>query len=216
MPPPRPQNDRPAISTPSPCSTVAARQPAQASRSSSSVSLLPGTSTVGVSITTSMSISFATPRCIEPKSPAATTTSASRAISAIRRAWSRSRWMSLNASSRTARHPSSAMSLLSELTTLRLGGPAARIVEARTQQEAVDAVQAADAENEPLLVLAGGSNVVVADDGFPGTVVRMLTSGIEELEENVLNVQAGEPWDPFVERAVNGGLAGIECLSGIP
>jgi UDP-N-acetylmuramate dehydrogenase len=124
--------------------------------------------------------------------------------------------MSLNASSRTARHPSPAMSLLSDLTTLRLGGPARRIVEARDERAVVDAVAEADANSEPLLVLAGGSNVVVADEGFPGTVVRMLTTGIEDRGGGVLHVQAGEPWDPFVERCVHAELAGIECLSGIP
>jgi UDP-N-acetylmuramate dehydrogenase len=107
------------------------------------------------------------------------------------------------------------MSRLSDLTTLRLGGPAHRIVEARTQQAVIDAVRQADAANEPLLVLAGGSNVVIADDGFPGTVVRMLTSGIERAGER-FTVEAGEPWDPFVARAVAAGQAGIECLSGIP
>jgi UDP-N-acetylmuramate dehydrogenase len=107
------------------------------------------------------------------------------------------------------------MSLLSELTTLRLGGPARRMVEARSEDEVVAAVAAADAAGEPLLVLAGGSNVVIADDGFPGTVVRVLTSGVDR-EGATLTVQAGEPWDPFVERCVDDGLAGIECLSGIP
>ena len=107
------------------------------------------------------------------------------------------------------------MSLLSELTTLRLGGPAGRLVEARTEDDVVAAVAAADAAGDPLLVLAGGSNVVIADDGFPGTVVRILTGGVEG-DGPTLTVQAGEPWDPFVERCVNGGLAGIECLSGIP
>src|SRR3954452_8150780 len=124
--------------------------------------------------------------------------------------------MSLNASSRTARHPKELMTLLSELTTLRLGGPARQIVEPRTQEELIDAVKQADANGDPLLVLAGGSNVVIADDGFPGTVVRILTGGIDELAPGVLNVQAGEPWDPLVERAVSAELAGIECLSGIP
>src|SRR4051794_8602513 len=123
--------------------------------------------------------------------------------------------MSLNASSRIARHPSVAMSLLSELTTLRLGGPANRIVEARTEDEVVAAVAEADGAGEPLLVLAGGSNVVIADDGFPGTVVRILTTGVEAHGDE-LTVQAGEPWDPFVERCVNGQRAGVECLSGIP
>jgi UDP-N-acetylmuramate dehydrogenase len=105
---------------------------------------------------------------------------------------------------------------LSELTTLRLGGPARRMVEARSEDDVVDAVKQADAHNEPLLVLAGGSNLVIADDGFPGTVVRMLTTGVEDVGPGVLRVRAGEPWDPFVERAVNSDLAGIESLSGIP
>src|SRR3954462_2052781 len=108
------------------------------------------------------------------------------------------------------------MSLLAELTTLRLGGPAARTVEARTEDEVVAAVRQADDENEPLLVLAGGSNVVIADDGFPGTLVRVLTVGIDDHGGGVLTAQAGESWDAFVERAVQNELAGIECLSGIP
>src|SRR5215210_5442446 len=106
-------------------------------------------------------------------------------------------------------------SRLADFTTLRLGGPPGRLVEAHSEQELLDTVREADAAGEPLLVLAGGSNVVVADEGFPGTVVRLLTRGIER-ERDVFTVQAGEPWDPFVERCVNGGLAGIECLSGIP
>jgi len=107
------------------------------------------------------------------------------------------------------------MSRLADLTTLRLGGPARRLVAATTEAEVLDAVRAADAAGEPLLVLAGGSNVVVADEGFPGTVVHVLTSGVEA-EGETLRVQAGEPWDPFVERCVRDGLAGVECLSGIP
>jgi UDP-N-acetylmuramate dehydrogenase len=107
------------------------------------------------------------------------------------------------------------MSRLAALTTLRLGGPARRLVAATTEDEVVALVRQADADGEPLLVLAGGSNVVVADEGFPGTVVHVLTSGIER-DGDTLTVQAGEPWDPFVERAVRDGLAGVECLSGIP
>ena len=63
---------------------------------------------------------------------------------------------------------------LSDLTTLRLGGPAARYLEATDEQALVDAVTEADRAGEPLLVLAGGSNVVVADEGFPGTVVPLV------------------------------------------
>src|SRR3954468_7342276 len=107
------------------------------------------------------------------------------------------------------------MSRLSDLTTLRLGGPAKRIVDATTEDEVVEAVEQAETQQEPLLVLAGGSNVVIADAGFPGTVVRLLTGGIERHGRRI-EAQAGGPWDPLVERCVRGGLAGIECLSGIP
>ncbi|MDP9385976.1 MAG: UDP-N-acetylmuramate dehydrogenase [Actinomycetota bacterium] len=105
------------------------------------------------------------------------------------------------------------MRALAELTTLRLGGRAERLVEARTEAGLVDAVREA---GDHLLVLAGGSNVVVADEGVPGTVVLVATRGVAEREEGVLEVQAGEPWEPFVARCVEAGLAGIECLSGIP
>jgi UDP-N-acetylmuramate dehydrogenase len=98
---------------------------------------------------------------------------------------------------------------LAPLTTLRLGGPAARLVEARTEAELVDA--AADAR----LILAGGSNVVIADDGVPGTVVRIATRGVER-EGTRLTVAAGEDWDALVRSCVNQGLQGFECLSGIP
>jgi UDP-N-acetylmuramate dehydrogenase len=104
---------------------------------------------------------------------------------------------------------------LSDLTTLRLGGPAARYVEATSEQALIDAVVEADRSGEPLLVLAGGSNVVVADEGFPGTVVRIATRGVAR-EGAGLEVAAGEPWDPLVADCVADGLAGVECLAGIP
>jgi UDP-N-acetylmuramate dehydrogenase len=99
---------------------------------------------------------------------------------------------------------------LAPLTTLRLGGPADRIVEARTEPELVEAVRAGAA-----LVLAGGSNVVIADEGVRGTVVLVRTRGVERDGER-LSVQAGEAWDPLVARCVAEGLQGFECLSGIP
>jgi UDP-N-acetylmuramate dehydrogenase len=108
------------------------------------------------------------------------------------------------------------MTDLASLTTLQLGGPARRVVEAHSEDEALAAVRAADEAGEPLLLLAGGSNVVVSDEGFPGVVVRLLTRGVAREGDDRLEVQAGEPWDPFVERCVADGLAGIECLSGIP
>jgi UDP-N-acetylmuramate dehydrogenase len=101
---------------------------------------------------------------------------------------------------------------LAELTTLRLGGPAGRLVEAHTDDEVITAVRDA----APALVLAGGSNVVVADDGVPGTVVRVATRGVERDGSGRLVVAAGEPWDDLVALTVVEGLQGFECLSGIP
>ncbi|GGQ33330.1 UDP-N-acetylmuramate dehydrogenase [Actinomadura coerulea] len=109
---------------------------------------------------------------------------------------------------------------LAGYTTLRLGGPARRFVEATTEAELVAAVRKADDEGEPVLVLGGGSNLVVSDDGFPGTVVHVGTRGTERVAAEggrvLVRVQAGEDWDPFVARCVADGLAGVECLSGIP
>jgi UDP-N-acetylmuramate dehydrogenase len=104
---------------------------------------------------------------------------------------------------------------LAPLTTLQLGGPAARVVEAHTDEELVAAVRACDEASEPALILAGGSNVVIADEGFPGTVVRVLTRGVQR-EDSTLTVAAGETWDDVVAATVADGLAGLECLSGIP
>ncbi|CAI9399705.1 UDP-N-acetylmuramate dehydrogenase [Nocardioides sp. T2.26MG-1] len=112
---------------------------------------------------------------------------------------------------------------LSEHTTLRLGGPAARWVRATTEAELVDAISAADAAGEPVLVLGGGSNLVVADAGFPGTVVEVATRGVETDDTGdascggaMVTVAAGETWDDLVELAVARDWSGIEALSGIP
>ncbi len=109
---------------------------------------------------------------------------------------------------------------LAEHTTLRLGGPAARFVEAQTEPELVRAVRDADLAGEPLLVLGGGSNLVVADEGFPGTVVRVAVTGsrVDADEAGAVRVSAaaGEDWDDLVLRCVTDGLSGLECLSGIP
>src|SRR5438132_4419830 len=99
---------------------------------------------------------------------------------------------------------------LAGYTTLRLGGPARRLVEAATETEIVAEVRAADERGEPLLVLGGGSNLVVADEGFPGTVVRVATGGVshriaghEAAQGPVeLTVAAGEDWDAVVAGCV--------------
>jgi UDP-N-acetylmuramate dehydrogenase len=108
---------------------------------------------------------------------------------------------------------------LADYTTLHLGGPAARFVAAGSQDELVAVVRAADAGAEPVLVLGGGSNVVVADEGFPGVVVHAVAAGLEFAADGdavEVTAQAGHDWDEFVQRCVADGLSGVECLSGIP
>ncbi|WP_433385920.1 UDP-N-acetylmuramate dehydrogenase [Actinoplanes sp. CA-142083] len=109
---------------------------------------------------------------------------------------------------------------LGTYTTLRLGGPAGTLTVAAETDEAVTTVRNAYAKGSPLLILAGGSNVVVGDAGFAGEVLLLRTRGIEPVETQagsvVLRVAAGELWDDFVEYAVTNGWSGIECLSGIP
>lgn len=109
---------------------------------------------------------------------------------------------------------------LADHTTFRLGGPAHRVVHATTERELIEAVQAADAESLPLFVLSGGSNVVVADEGFPGVVVIVDTHGIDAEVSGCggafVRVQAGEVWDQFVEFSIDNDWIGIEALSGIP
>ncbi|KRV50801.1 UDP-N-acetylenolpyruvoylglucosamine reductase [Wenjunlia vitaminophila] len=104
---------------------------------------------------------------------------------------------------------------LAPLTTLRLGGPARRLVVATTEAEAIDTVRAADRAGEPLLVVGGGSNLLIGDQGFDGTVLRLATTGFE-LDGTELTLAAGEVWSDAVDRCVAAGLAGVECLAGIP
>lgn len=135
--------------------------------------------------------------------------------------------------------------LLADHTTFHIGGPAARWVVATTEAQIVDAVRAADEAGEPVLVLSGGSNLLVSDAGFAGTVVQIATKGVRaeasfcEIDADaahpvddlanaplgagpaacggyVLHVAAGEVWDDFVAYAVANELVGIEALSGIP
>jgi UDP-N-acetylmuramate dehydrogenase len=109
---------------------------------------------------------------------------------------------------------------LAELTTLRVGGPAAALVEAYDEQTLVAAVREADATGTPALLVGGGSNLVVSDDGYPGTVVVVRTRGIAVEADTCggawVTVAAGEPWDDVVARAVAEDWAGVEALAGIP
>jgi len=110
---------------------------------------------------------------------------------------------------------------LADYTTVRLGGPARGFVRASTEEELIEAVRAADASREPALILGGGSNLVVADEGFDGTVIQVATQGISHGAGlgpgmGTVTVAAGHDWDEVVARTVAEGLAGLECLSGIP
>ncbi len=129
---------------------------------------------------------------------------------------------------------------LSRFTTLGLGGPARRFVVAGTDEEIIAAVRDADQRRDPLLVLGGGSNLLISDNGFPGTVIQVATKGIHRMTGPdeagldraspdeagparpgtgalvTLTVAAGEEWDTVVASCVAADLAGLECLSGIP
>jgi UDP-N-acetylmuramate dehydrogenase len=108
--------------------------------------------------------------------------------------------------------------VLADLTTLRVGGPAARLRTATTTDELVaHALEAFD--DHEWLVLGGGSNLLVADQGFDGTVVLVRTTGVDadrDADGVTVRVAAGEPWDPFVATTVANGWTGLEALSGIP
>ena len=110
--------------------------------------------------------------------------------------------------------------VLANHTTLRVGGPVADFVVATTEAELVEAVRGADDVGKPVLVLGGGSNVLVSDSGFDGRVVAVRTAGLRSDADAcggaVVRVAAGEVWDDLVVRAVQEGWVGVEALSGIP
>ncbi|HZN20567.1 MAG TPA: UDP-N-acetylmuramate dehydrogenase [Micromonosporaceae bacterium] len=108
---------------------------------------------------------------------------------------------------------------LADYTTLRLGGPAPRVFRASSAEDMVRIAREAYAPGGPVLVLAGGSNVVIGDGGFPGTVLLVRSTGLAERRDGasvLLSVQAGEEWDDVVAATVAAGWSGLECLSGIP
>lgn len=114
------------------------------------------------------------------------------------------------------------MTELAELTTLGIGGPAASLLQPATRDELIAQTLATWGSPEDWLLLGGGSNVVIADEGFDGVVIRVATRGmtatrVEGSARPVrLTVEAGEPWDAVVAHAVANGWSGIEALSGIP
>ncbi|MGP7959708.1 UDP-N-acetylmuramate dehydrogenase [Sanguibacter sp. A247] len=111
--------------------------------------------------------------------------------------------------------------VLSQLTTLRVGGPARTLVRASTEAELIDAVRAADADGVPVLVIGGGSNLLVADEGFDGILVQDARSGVtvdmvDSCGGGSFRVPAGHSWDALVEQAIAEQWVGLEALSGIP
>lgn len=109
---------------------------------------------------------------------------------------------------------------LKNMTTMRLGGPARFLAEARTPQEVQNLYQNAQSKQLPVFVLGGGSNVIAHDEGYPGLVIRMRINGFEtvadDLYSTTIKIGAGELWDDVVKRTVDMRLTGIEALSSIP
>jgi UDP-N-acetylmuramate dehydrogenase len=111
---------------------------------------------------------------------------------------------------------------LADLTTARVGGPARTLVAASTESEIVEAVRAADAAGEPLLIISGGSNLLIGDDGFDGTVVHITSTGFTVNDDDatcggvMVKAQAGQDWDELVRYTVMHAFSGLEALSGIP
>ncbi len=119
-----------------------------------------------------------------------------------------------------AERPDNRSNWLADHTTFRVGGRARNFIRATTEAEVVDAVRQADAAGEPLLVLSGGSNLLISDEGFDGTVVQIDTHGLDadvsECGGAQARVKAGEVWDDLVVYTIEQEWAGIEALSGIP
>jgi UDP-N-acetylmuramate dehydrogenase len=108
---------------------------------------------------------------------------------------------------------------LAQYTTLGIGGPARWFAQAQSEADVTAAVEFARARSLPLFVLGGGSNLLVADAGFPGCVVQIALRGVQQQTDGddvLLTAAAGEEWDSFVAATVEQNCAGLECLSGIP
>ena len=110
------------------------------------------------------------------------------------------------------------MTELSKYTSLRVGGPAAKIVQVATEAEIIAAIE--EAGDTPILIMGGGTNVLIADKGFDGTVIRIsnnsVQSEVDACSGATLTIGAGEDWDTFVQTTIDRGFAGLETLSGIP
>ena len=110
------------------------------------------------------------------------------------------------------------MTELSKYTSLRVGGPSTKIVQVSTEAQIIAAIE--EAGDTPVLIMGGGTNVLIADKGFDGTVIRIsnnsVQSEVDACSGATLTIGAGEDWDVFVQTTINSGFAGLETLSGIP
>lgn len=110
------------------------------------------------------------------------------------------------------------MSQLSQYTSLRVGGPARNIIQVSTESEIINAIKTAG--DSPILILGGGTNVLIADSGFEGTVIRISNNSVQAEVDAcsgaTLTIGAGQDWDSFVQISIDRGYAGLETLSGIP
>ena len=110
------------------------------------------------------------------------------------------------------------MTELSQYTSLRVGGPATKIVQVSTETQIIAAIE--EAGETPILIMGGGTNVLIADKGFEGTVIRISNNSVQAEVDAcsgaTLTIGAGEDWDLFVQTTINSGFAGLETLSGIP
>jgi len=110
------------------------------------------------------------------------------------------------------------MTELSKYTSFRVGGPATKIVQVSTQAQIIAAIE--DAGDTPILIMGDGTNVLIADKGFEGTVIRIsnnsVQSEVDACSGATLTIGAGEDWDSFVQTTITSGFAGLETLSGIP
>ena len=110
------------------------------------------------------------------------------------------------------------MTELSKYTSLRVGGPATKVVQVSTEAQIIAAIE--EAGDTPVLIMGGGTNVLIADKGFDGTVIRISNNSVQAEVDAcsgaTLTIGAGEDWDVFVQTTINSGFAGLETLSGIP
>lgn len=120
----------------------------------------------------------------------------------------------------SVRYPLTVMTKLSDYTTLKVGGAARELVHAQSEKELIAAVEAADAAGKKVLILGGGSNLLIADEDFDGVVIKVENHGnsyeIDACSGGMLQVSAGDNWDEFVAFTLSKGLANLESLSGIP